>query len=182
MRGFYVGVHVTLNPVLITEHSDTFEVIVVQINPADKAIRILTGYGPQDSWELDVKMRFFVALEEEIAKAAIKHIPVILMGDLNSKLGPTYINNDLHTMSGNGNIISRIMERIELIVVSGFTKKCKGLITRERSTVNNIERCIIDLFIVSKDIVEEIVEMLVDDEQKQAPKDKESCGEKRKLP
>ena len=164
--GSLLGVHVALNPVLITEHSDTFELIVVQINAADKTIRILTGYGPQESWELDVKMQFFVALEEEIAKAAMKHIPVILMGDINSKLGPTYIKDDPHTMSGNGIILSGIMERNELIVVNGLTEKCKGLITRERSTVNNIERSIIDFVIVSKDIVEDIVEMLIDDERK----------------
>ena len=164
--GSMLGVHVSLKPVLITEHSDNFELIVVQISVAEKEIRIITGYGPQESWDLDVKMQFFVALEEETAKAAFKGISVIIMGDLNSKLGPTFIKNDPNSMSENGTILAGIMERHELIVVNGLKEKCKGLITRQRHTVNSEEKSIIDFVIVTKDIVEDIVGMVIDDERK----------------
>ena len=46
--GSMLGIHVNLNPVLIAEYGDTFELIVVEIEIAKKHIRILTGYGPQD--------------------------------------------------------------------------------------------------------------------------------------
>ena len=85
------------------------------------------------------------------------------MGDLNSKLGPNYIKNDPHNMSENGIILGGIME---LIVANGLAEKCKGLITRERHTVNNMEKGIIDFVIVSKDIVEDIVDMVIDDKRK----------------
>ena len=45
-----------INGFLITEHSELFELIVVQINVANKPFRIITGYGPQESWELEVKI------------------------------------------------------------------------------------------------------------------------------
>ena len=137
--GSMLGVHVGLQPVLITEHSDMFELIVVQISVANKSIRIITGYGPQESWALDVKMQFFLALEEEIAKAAIKGCSLILMGDMNSKLGPDYIKNDPKGISENGIILAGIMERNVLTVANGIENKCKGVITRERHTTNSVE-------------------------------------------
>ena len=57
--GSMLGIHVSLKPVLISEYSDTFELIVVEVRVATKCIRIITGYGPQDSWEFDLKMQFF---------------------------------------------------------------------------------------------------------------------------
>ena len=97
-----LGVHVALNPVLISEYSDEIELIVVEISIEQYKIRVITGYGPQEVWNLDVKMKFFLALEEEVAKATIEGRSVILMGDMNSKLGPNYIKKDPKTMTGNG--------------------------------------------------------------------------------
>ena len=150
---------------LISEYSDSIELLIVEIKAENKRIRVMTGYGPQETWDIDVKMKFFNTLEAEIVKASYSGTSVILMGDLNSKLGPEFIKNDPHSKTENGKILSGIMERNALIVVNGL-EVCKGLITRERSTVNNIERSIIDFVIVSKDIVEDIVEMLIDDERK----------------
>ena len=42
------GVHVALKPVLISEHSDTIELLVVEIKAETKRIRIMTGYGHED--------------------------------------------------------------------------------------------------------------------------------------
>ena len=100
--GSLLGVHVALNPVLISEYSDEIELIVVEISIEQYKIRVITGYGPQEVWNLDVKMKFFLALEEEVAKATIEGRSVILMGDMNSKLGPNYIKKDPKTMTGNG--------------------------------------------------------------------------------
>ena len=77
-----LGVHVSLNPLLISEFCDTFELIVVEIKVANKRIRILTGYGPQEQWDIDIKMPIFVALKEEIAKAINMGKSVIVMGDM----------------------------------------------------------------------------------------------------
>ena len=62
-----LGVHVSLQPVLMSEYSDTFELKVVKIKVTDKNIWVITGYGPQETWAMDVKMKLFCDLEEEIA-------------------------------------------------------------------------------------------------------------------
>ena len=58
-----VGVHVGLKPMLIKEYSDDFELIVVEMNVAGKEVRIISGYGPQETWKENERMPLFLALE-----------------------------------------------------------------------------------------------------------------------
>ena len=57
------------------------------------------------------------------------------------------------------------MEQNALIVVNGL-QVCKWLITRERSTVDSIEKSIIDFVIISHDLVEHVKSMMIDDDCK----------------
>ena len=100
-----VGVDKSLQPVLIEEYEETFELLVIEITVGGKEIRIMSGYGPQETWTDEEKMPFFVALEEEIIKAQDNRKSVIIAMDANSKLGKEYIENDPKPMSGNGKIL-----------------------------------------------------------------------------
>ena len=64
--GSVIGVHHSLNPILIKEYKDDFELICVEVAIANKQIRIITGYGPQESWPESSRLPFFHALEEEV--------------------------------------------------------------------------------------------------------------------
>ena len=88
MGGSLLGIHNSLEPVLIEEYSDTFELIVAEIKLSGKEVRVMSGYGPQENWTTEEKMPFFVALEEEISKAKLNGKSLILELDANSKLGP----------------------------------------------------------------------------------------------
>ena len=66
-----LGIHESLEPVLIEEYSDNFEIIVAEIKVAGKDIRIINAYGPQECWAAEDKMPFFVALEEELSKSKL---------------------------------------------------------------------------------------------------------------
>ena len=61
-----LGIHVFTKPVLISEYSDTFELIMVEVRVATKCIIIITGYGPQDSWEFDLKMQLRLHYKENL--------------------------------------------------------------------------------------------------------------------
>ena len=50
--------HKALKPVLIKEYNEDFELIVVEVKVANKEIRIITGYGPQENWPEDKRMPF----------------------------------------------------------------------------------------------------------------------------
>ena len=89
--GTMTGIHDSLEPVLIEEYCEKFELLVVEIKVSGKEIRVINGYGPQENWTLEDKMPFFVALEEEISKARLEGKSIILELDANSKLGTKYI-------------------------------------------------------------------------------------------
>ena len=106
-----LGIHKSLEPVLIEEYSEKFELIVTEVKIGNTEIRILTGYGPQENWTDEDKMPFYVALEEEIVKAQTEGKSIIMELDANCKLGSEYIPNDPKPMSTNGRIMARIIER-----------------------------------------------------------------------
>ena len=163
--GSMIGAHKALKPVLIKEHSDEYELIVIEIKVRNREIRVITGYGPQESWNEEQRIPFFVALEEEIVKAELFGKSVILEMDSNSKLGPSFIKSDPHSQSPNGKILSEMIIRQGLVVVNGLDNKCTGAITRMRVTKDNTERSIIVHVIITEDMEEDLESLVVDEER-----------------
>ena len=87
-------VHVALQPVLVQEYSDTFELIVVEVKIAEKEIRVMTGYGPQETWDINERSLFYNTLEKEISSSELQGKSVIIAMDANAKLGPGIIKGD----------------------------------------------------------------------------------------
>ena len=158
--GTMIGVHKALRPMLVREYSKNFELLCVDVKINNHEIRVISGYGPQETWIEDDRLPFFVALEDEICKAELAGLPIFVQMDANSKLGPNLIPNDPHNQSQNGKLLSDILERHNLSVVNG-TDKCNGLITRQRKD----EKSVIDFLIVSKDIFDNIDRLLIDEER-----------------
>ena len=57
--GSMMGIHESMNPVLINLYDDDCELIVVQTKVGQKDIRFITGYGPQEDWSDNLKAQFF---------------------------------------------------------------------------------------------------------------------------
>ena len=130
--GAMIGVHSALKPVLISEYNDTFEIIVVEFEAANRKFRILSGYGPQENWLPADREPFFHTLEEEIVKAEIAGKSVIIEADFNSKLGCEYITNDPHIQDKNGKLLAQIVQRQKLTVANVLVQ-CEGTITQKTS-------------------------------------------------
>ena len=163
--GTLIASHKDLNPKLISEYEDDFELLVVEIEVKDKQIRVISGYGPQENWQEEKRMPFFLALEIEIERAVNAGKSILIEMDANSKLGPKYIFGDPYQMSPNGSILANIVERQNLIVANG-TSTCKGSITRKRVTKNIIEISAIDIVMFSSDLMECLVNMEIDEQRK----------------
>ena len=73
--------------------------------------RIITGYGPQEAWEEERRLPFFLKLEEEIVKAVMAGKAVIIEMDANAKLGRKHIPEDPHEITPNGKLLEGIIER-----------------------------------------------------------------------
>ena len=150
---------------LIKEYSETFELLIVEITVGNKDIRVISGYGPQESWPEEDRMPFFMALEDEIVKAELLGKSVMIEMDANSKLGSDWIADDPHNQTPNGRVLAGILERHNLIVVNSLKDKCSGVITRTRVTTEGVEASVIDFVIVSNDLVESINSLLIDEER-----------------
>ena len=151
-----------LNPKLVEEYNDPYELLVVEI---DNDKRIITVYGPQENLAEDKRRPFFAILEEEVVKAAMAGNSVIIELDANSKMGSENIPGDPHTISPNGKILQDIIERQNLVLVNA-SDKAKGKITRKRIAGNKAEESIIDFVLVSSDLEEQIECFEVDEGRK----------------
>ena len=118
-----------MNPKLIEEYDGDFELIVVEIDTIDEAIRVISGYGPQENWKEERRLPFFIALETEIERAKLAGKSVIIEMDANCKLGPKYISRDPHDITPNGTLMAGIIERHNLTFGNG-SDKCSGTRTR----------------------------------------------------
>ena len=127
--------------------------------------RIITGYVPQETWEEDKRVPFFLKLEEEKVKATMIGKSVIIEMDANAKLGPNHIPEDPHNISPNGKLLEGIIERQNLFVVNG-SKKCKGNITRQRTTKKKVEKSVIDIVLVSSDLVGHLESLEIDEDRR----------------
>ena len=61
--GTMIGAHKALSPCLIKEYSNEFELLVVEIQVANREIRVISGYGPQENLPETERMPFFLALD-----------------------------------------------------------------------------------------------------------------------
>ena len=163
--GTMCTVHQDLNPKLIEEYSDSFELLVIEVEADNNSIRIFTGCGPQENWDETRRMSFFIALEAEIVKAELAGKSCIIQMDSNSKLGHEYIPNDPHQISPNGKLLAAIIERHALVVANG-SERCSGLITRQRTTKYRIERSCIDVLLFSSDLKNRFKSLVIDEQRK----------------
>ena len=162
--GTMIGVHKALSPVLITELNDPFELLVVEVKIGEREIRIISGYGPQESWSPDQREPFFQALEEEIIKADLAGKSLIIEADFNSKLGVQFIPKDPHIQDKNGKLLADIILRQKLCVANGL-RICKGTITRKRITTQRTEEIAISFVLVSEDLTDKIEAMNIDEKR-----------------
>ena len=116
------GVHENLYPVLISDGSeDEIEILVVEGKIQDRNCRFINAYGPQESSEINQRLKFYARLEEEIIKAKMQNTMICLELDANAKLGNEIIENDPHEITPNGELLLGIIVRNNLIVCNGTT-------------------------------------------------------------
>ena len=164
-HGTMMGVHVSLQPMLISEYSDKFEMLVVEVKISNKEVRVITAYGPQENLSIEERMPFFSTLEEEIVSANMSNKSIIIQMDANSKLGRGLVPKDNHEQTQNGAALAGVVERNALVVLNSLNTGVKGAVTRRRVTVNSIEESIIDFVMISPDLLGEFEELIVNEQK-----------------
>ena len=155
--------HMKLQPVLISEYSETFEMLLVQVRVEGREIRVITGYGPQENLTADKTMPFLSKLEEEVVSAKLANKSIIIQVDAYSKLGKHVIPKDPKEQIPNGAVLADTIKRNALIVANSLATKCSGVITRSRITEGRVEESVIDFVIISADLLDDIEKLIIDE-------------------
>ena len=137
-----------ITPVVVSDHDEDVEILVIEVAFKCITVRFLTAYGPQEDAPEDVINKFYLTLEEEIVRCEQENCALIAELDCNAKLGTGIIEGDPHTMSSNGKVLWDILERRGCSVING-SDKCKGTITRSRMKGGVEEKSVLDYVIVN---------------------------------
>ena len=165
--GLMTIVHENLEPVLIpTKNSSkmSLNVLVVEALVLKIKIRFINSYGIQENCSAEDRSDYYNILEEEILQTFDCGRMLCIETDANAKLGPRYIQGDLHQMSANGKLLMSLIERHNLVVING-TDKCTGVITRMRKKGGLVEKSTIDFFIVCQSLFQMVTKMTVDEKR-----------------
>ena len=125
---------------------------------------VINAYGPQEDESQQKIFSFWTEVENEVIKARDNGCLILIQTDANAKVGKAEIKNDPHETSNNGKILLEMVRRQNLTIGNSLDK-CKGLITRERKTVEKTEKSVIDFIILCEDLKEYLEEIVIDDER-----------------
>ena len=142
------AVHEKFNPSLIETEEDNPDILIVQCKLSNNYVRLINGYGPQESDPVSEKMKFFASFESAIQSAKLNGNLLCAELDANSKVGKENIQLDPHHISSNGQILIDIVKR-------------NGLKTKVSE-----EKSVIDYYIVCAKFFCLIRSMEIDEERK----------------
>ena len=151
-----------LSPVHIPIESDDVDIVIVEAVVGNRRIRIINGYGPQETDTKSKRNKFWEVLETEVVNAKNDGCLLVIEMDANAKLGPLIIPNDPNPMSLNGSLLSGVITRQKLVCLNA-DPRCKGSITRDRRTINGHERSILDFVLVCEEMFRNFNRMTVDE-------------------
>ena len=67
--GVLTAVHKALNPINIGDDVEGEEIVAVEATFGDRKLRLINGYGPQETETEEIKKKFFTRLDLEIKRA-----------------------------------------------------------------------------------------------------------------
>ena len=110
----------------------------------------MVAYGPQENALKDKKEKFWDFIEDEVRKAELDEMGLIIQMDGNLHGGPGLIKHDPNPQNQNGKLFQQFLERNPSLTVANNLNICEGIITRQRKLENKIEMAILDFFIINE--------------------------------
>ena len=138
--GLALGVNKDLQPAWVDQGDDEVEVLVVEVWLNEFPIRIINGYGPQNSDSIERKRKFWAFLEKQVNNAIIAGAGLIIQMDGNCHLGPAIINGDVNEQNANGKLFCEFLQRNSHLTIINSLSMCEGKITRMRKTTKGLEK------------------------------------------
>ena len=161
--GVAVIVKEDLNPVWVGEGEGQVEAISVNIKTKNKSIRVCSAYGPQNKEEADLKEKFWEYLDKDAKSADKSGSSYYLQMDGNMNAGEELIPGDTRPQNNNGKRLQQFLENNSNLVILNSLDLCEGLITRRKITRDRIEEGVLDVVIISEDLIKNVKKMKIDE-------------------
>ena len=140
------------------------EILWCKLNNGKVNLKIGVIYMPQESRTLVHKLReIYESIEAEIADAKQKGESVLIMGDLNCKVGEE-INGNTKEITKGGRLLLKMLRKFKMKMVNA-EKCCEGVWTRAEGTC----RSILDYVIVFEEDIHLVQKMVIDHALDQTP-------------
>ena len=157
------------------EDSTQGEQMWIRINNEKIDIRVGLVYAPQESRTKAKDLRImYDKMEEQIIKGRNRNQKVLIVGDLNCKIGKE-INGNKDIVTKGGRMLLKLVKDQDMEIVNANTNKCKGLWTR----AENGSKSVLDYVLVNKEHLESIEKMVIDEKREITPYSQEGAHAKR---
>ena len=150
------------------------EMLWLKIDNTRVKLKIGIVYMPQESrTKLDVLKEIYEIIEAEAKDASEHGESLLILGDLNCKVGESIIGNTEEITKG-GRLLRKMIQRNKLSIVNSQRDICKGLWTR----IEGIQKSIIDYVICFEEDLGMFKEVEIDEEKDITPYHTDDEGRK----
>ena len=164
--GILVGVREVLGHVAIesSRTNESYESLWIVIDNTKVKLKIGAIYMPQESETNKKEMKeIYKDIKKEIHEAKVNSQKLLIVGDMNCKVGDSIKGNSTEITKGGKELI-KLVEKEHLVIVNG-TERCSGKWTREE----NGSKAILDYVMINEDEIEAVEKMIVDEGKVVAP-------------
>ena len=160
--GIFLGVRHGLYETVMIDNGDKAQFVTVRLTKEGFNVQIVLVYGPQENDPEDIRESFYHDVSVQIQKAYLNGDSVLLVGDFNAKLGYSVIQNDIHPMSKNGELLFDMSNKYNMKVLNS-SKFCTGTFTRIHKYKQEIEKSALEYVFVSSDLEKHFISMHIDE-------------------
>ena len=149
----------TFKSVLEVTTSSHNDIHAVRICMAEKSVRLILGYAPQETEKVDEREAFYSEFDVEVTNCFMADELPIVIGDLNAKLQKR--DEQIEAVSPNGNLLLEVIEKHDLSVLN-YDSKCNGKWTHVTRTTGAAS--VLDYVITCQEIARTVSEIVIDEE------------------
>ena len=156
---------------IVKELEKPGEQLWVRISNGRINVRLGVVYAPQESKTVKEKLKpMYQQIDEQINLGNINDQQVMVIGDLNAKVGDVIKGNKKQVTKG-GRLMLETVKKFDLEIVNA-TEKCKGLWTREEHG----QKSVLDYVLVNRVCYDAVKKMKIDEEKEITPYTKTGEG------
>ena len=175
--GIFLGKRHGLYETVMIDSGDKAQFVTVLLTNKDFNAQIVLVYVPQEKGPEDIRESFCHDVSVQIQTAYLNGDSVILIVDFNAKPGHSVVQNDIHPVSKNGEVLFDMFNNYNMKLLNP-SKSCTGTFTRIHKYRQEIEKSVLEYAFVSSDPEKHFISMHIDESKDFTPWRKFKSGKR----